>query len=35
VIIAGAGGSIAAFLAIWFSPVRTLEVVPARVEDEG
>jgi predicted MFS family arabinose efflux permease len=34
VIIAGAGGSIAAFLAIWFSPVRTLEVVPARV-DEG
>ena len=35
VIIAAAGGSIAAFLAIWFSPVRTLEVVPARVEDEG
>ena len=34
VIIAAAGGSIAAFLAIWFSPVRTLEVVPARV-DEG
>jgi MFS family permease len=31
VIIAGAGGSIAAFLAIWFSPVRTLQIVPARV----